>query len=90
MQGLEVALLRLATTVIGAVTRSLLAPKPGAGLVPDPVPPLPRPAKPDRLAKVLGGRLADAYADVPGHERLAAVGRLATNPLMCALLCATP
>ncbi|MGZ2361188.1 NACHT domain-containing protein [Streptomyces sp. 372A] len=73
MQGLEVALLRLATTVIGAVTRSLLAPKPGAGLVPDPVPPLPRPAKPDRLAKVLGGRLADAYADVPGHERLAAV-----------------
>nr|WP_239081685.1 NACHT domain-containing protein [Streptomyces sp. SID9727] len=70
---MEVALLRLATTVIGAVARSLLAPKPGAGLVSDPVRPLPRPAKPDRLAKVLGGRLADAYADVPGHERLAAV-----------------
>ncbi|MEU2025376.1 NACHT domain-containing protein [Streptomyces sp. NPDC016469] len=73
MQGLEVALLRLATTVIGTVARSLLAPKPGAGLVPAPVRPLPRPAKPDRLAKVLGGRLAESYADVPAHERLAAV-----------------
>ncbi|WP_420707121.1 MULTISPECIES: NACHT domain-containing protein [unclassified Streptomyces] len=73
MQGLEVALLRLATTVVTAVTRSLVTPKPGAGLVPDPVRPLPRPAKPDRLAKVLGGRLTESYADVPGHERLAAV-----------------
>ncbi|MGW1128287.1 NACHT domain-containing protein [Streptomyces sp. NPDC002526] len=73
MQGLEVALLRLATTVVTAVTRSLVTPKPGAGLVPDPVRPLPRPAKPDRLAKVLGGRLTESYADVPRHERLAAV-----------------
>lgn len=73
MQGLEVALVRLATTVIGTVTRSLMAPKPGAGLVPDPVRPLPRPAKPDRLAKVLGGRLAESYAGLPEHERLAAV-----------------
>lgn len=73
MQGLEVALVRLAPTVIGTVTRSLLTPKPGAGLVPDPVRPLPRPAKPDRLAKVLGGRLAESYAGLPEHERLAAV-----------------
>ncbi|MFD7528355.1 NACHT domain-containing protein [Streptomyces sp. NPDC059849] len=73
MQGLEVALVRLATTVIGTVTRSLVTPKPGAGLVPDPVRPLPRPAKPDRLAKVLGGRLAESYAGLPEHERLAAV-----------------
>ncbi|WP_443069263.1 NACHT N-terminal Helical domain 1-containing protein [Streptomyces sp. NBC_01362] len=73
MQGLEVALVRLATTVIGTVTRSLLTPKPGAGLVPDPVRPLPRPAKPDRLAKVLGGRLAESYTGLPEHERLAAV-----------------
>ncbi|MFF1910073.1 NACHT domain-containing protein [Streptomyces sp. NPDC058239] len=73
MQGLEVAMLRLATTVIGTVAKSLVTPKPGAGLVPDPVRPLPRPAKPDRLAKVLGGRLAQSYAGVPEHERLAAV-----------------
>ncbi|MGW1654248.1 NACHT domain-containing protein [Streptomyces atratus] len=73
MQGLEVAMLRLATTVIGTVTRSLVAPKPGAGLVPDPVRPLPRPAKPDRLARVLGGRLAESFAGLPEHERLAAV-----------------
>ncbi|MFG2623360.1 NACHT domain-containing protein [Streptomyces sp. NPDC048473] len=73
MQGLEVAMLRLATTVIGTVTKSMVAPKPGAGLVPDPVRPLPRPAKPDRLAKVLGGRLAQSYSGVPEHERLAAV-----------------
>ncbi|MGW2108541.1 NACHT domain-containing protein [Streptomyces sp. NPDC001948] len=73
MQGLEVALVRLATTVIGTVTRSLVTPRPGAGLVPDPVRPLPRPAKPDRLARVLGGRLAQSYAGLPEHERLAAV-----------------
>ncbi|MFE7104716.1 NACHT domain-containing protein [Streptomyces sp. NPDC057575] len=73
MQGLEVALVRLATTVIGTVTRSLVTPRPGAGLVPDPVRPLPRPAKPDRLARVLGGRLMDSCAGLPEHERLAAV-----------------
>ncbi|MFJ1930607.1 NACHT domain-containing protein [Streptomyces sp. NPDC088131] len=73
MAGTEVALVRLATTVLAAVAKSLLAPKPGAGLVPDPVRPLPRPAKPDRLAKVLGGRLEASYAGLPEHERLAAV-----------------
>ncbi|WNI25529.1 NACHT domain-containing protein [Streptomyces sp. ITFR-16] len=73
MQGLEVALIRLATTVLGTVARSLVAPKPGAGLVPDPVRPLPRPAKPGRLAAVLGGRLAKSYAGLPENERLAAV-----------------
>lgn len=73
MSGTEVALLRLATTVIGAAAKALLTPRPGAGLVPDPVRPLPRPAKPDRLAKVLAGRMADAFADLPEHERLAAL-----------------
>ncbi|MFF2010353.1 NACHT domain-containing protein [Streptomyces sp. NPDC058195] len=73
MSGPEVALIRLATAVASAVARSLLAKKPGAGLVPDPVRPLPRPAKPDRLARVLGDRLAVSYADLPEHERLAAV-----------------
>ncbi|MFJ4181979.1 hypothetical protein ACIP23_29775, partial [Streptomyces sp. NPDC089733] len=73
MQGLEVALVRLATTVIGTVTRSLVTPRPGAGLVPDPVRPLPRPAKPDRLTRLLGDRLDRSYAGLPEHERLAAV-----------------
>ncbi|WP_435840704.1 NACHT domain-containing protein [Streptomyces anulatus] len=73
MSGTEVALLRLATTVIGAAAKALLTPRPGAGLVPDPVRPIPRPAKPDRLAKVLAGRMADAVADLPEHERLAAL-----------------
>ncbi|WP_432151743.1 NACHT domain-containing protein [Streptomyces sp. bgisy029] len=73
MSGTEVALLRLATTVIGAATRALLTPRPGAGLVPDPVRPLPRPAKPDRLARVLAGRMSESYADLPEHERLAAL-----------------
>ncbi|MFI9624038.1 NACHT domain-containing protein [Streptomyces sp. NPDC052042] len=73
MHGLDIALLRLATTVAGAVARSLVRPGRGAGLVPDPVRPLPRPAKPDRLAKVLGSRLTESYADLPEHERLAAV-----------------
>ncbi|WP_228926706.1 NACHT domain-containing NTPase [Streptomyces sp. DH7] len=73
MSGTEVALLRLATTVIGAAAKALLTPRPGAGLVPDPVRPVPRPAKPDRLAKVLAGRMADSFADLPEHERLAAL-----------------
>ncbi|MFE3385948.1 NACHT domain-containing protein [Streptomyces anulatus] len=73
MSGTEVALLRLATTVIGAAAKALLTPGPGARLVPDPVRPLPRPAKPDRLAKVLAGRMADSFADLPEHERLAAL-----------------
>ncbi|MFF8376795.1 NACHT domain-containing protein [Streptomyces sp. NPDC015661] len=73
MQGLEVALLRLAGAALGAVVRSVVAPGKGAGLVPSPVRPLPRPAKPGRLAKVLGGRLTEHYATLPEHERLAAV-----------------
>ncbi|MFB8074787.1 NACHT domain-containing protein [Streptomyces californicus] len=73
MSGTEVALLRLATTVAGAAAKALLTPRPGAGLVPDPVRPLPGPAKPDRLAKVLAGRLSESYADLPEHERLAAL-----------------
>jgi len=73
VSGTEVALIRLATTVIGAAAKALLTPRPGAGLVPDPVRPLPRPAKPDRLAKVLAGRMSEAYGDLPEHERLAAL-----------------
>ncbi|MGW9306353.1 NACHT domain-containing protein [Streptomyces cyaneofuscatus] len=73
MSGTEVALIRLATTVLGAATKALLTPRPGAGLVPDPVRPLPRPAKPDRLARVLAARMSEAYADLPEHERLAAL-----------------
>ncbi|WP_432113617.1 NACHT domain-containing protein [Streptomyces sp. S1] len=73
MQGLEIALARLAGTVLGAVARSAVAPRKGAGLVPSPFRPLPRPASPDRLAEVLGGRLAERYGTVPEHERLAAV-----------------
>lgn len=73
MSGTEVALLRLATTVIGAAAKALLTPRPGAGLVADPVRPLPRPAKPDRLARALAGRMSDSYADLPEHERLAAL-----------------
>ncbi|MFJ6611046.1 NACHT domain-containing protein [Streptomyces sp. NPDC091289] len=73
MSGTEVALLRQATTVAGAAAKVLLTPRPGAGLVPDPVRPLLRPAKPDRLAKVLAGRMSKSYADLPERERLAAL-----------------
>ncbi|MFK0109610.1 NACHT domain-containing protein [Streptomyces sp. NPDC091217] len=73
MQGLEVVLVRLASTVAQTVAKSLLTRAPGAGLVPDPLRPLPRPAGPDRLARVLGGRIEGAYAGLPEHERLAAV-----------------
>ncbi|WP_229882364.1 NACHT N-terminal Helical domain 1-containing protein [Streptomyces alanosinicus] len=41
--------------------------------MPDPVRPLPKPAGPEKLARVLGQRIAAAYASVPEHERLAAV-----------------
>ncbi|MEV7683352.1 NACHT domain-containing protein [Streptomyces sp. NPDC088341] len=72
---LEVVVARLAGTVMGAVAKSVLLPKPGAGLVASPVRPLPKPASPDRLAKVLAGRLkqSHAYARLPENERLAAV-----------------
>ncbi|MFF3942040.1 NACHT domain-containing protein [Streptomyces phaeofaciens] len=73
MQGIEVVVVRLASTVVSTVAKSALAPKPGAGLVTDPVRPLPGQPGPDRLARVLGGRIADGYASLPEHERLAAV-----------------
>ncbi|MFE7462127.1 NACHT domain-containing protein [Streptomyces sp. NPDC057554] len=73
MSGTEVALIRLATTVAGAAAKALLTPRPGAGLVTDPVRPLPRPPKPDRLAEVLARRMSESYADLPEHERLAAL-----------------
>ncbi|MFG3493406.1 NACHT domain-containing protein [Streptomyces sp. NPDC047928] len=73
MQGIELVLVRLAGTVAGAVATSLLKPPAGAGLVPDRVRPLPRPASPDRLVTVLGGRLAAGHTALPEHERLAAV-----------------
>ncbi|MFI5795672.1 NACHT domain-containing protein [Streptomyces sp. NPDC051677] len=73
MQGLEVVVVRLASTVVSTVAKSMLKPGSGAGLVPDPIRPLPRPAGPERLARVLGGRIADGYAALPEHERLAAL-----------------
>ncbi|MGW3873735.1 NACHT N-terminal Helical domain 1-containing protein [Streptomyces sp. NPDC005055] len=73
MSGLEAVVVRLASTVVSTVAKSVLAPKPGAGLVADPVRPLPKPAGPEKLARVLGERIASAYASVPEHERLAAV-----------------
>ncbi|MEV5440370.1 NACHT domain-containing protein [Streptomyces sp. NPDC052682] len=73
MQGLELVLARLASTVAATLAKSVLAPRPGAGLVTGPLRPLPKPAGPDRLARVLSGRIASAYAAVPENERLAAV-----------------
>lgn len=73
MQGLEVVVVRLASTVVSTVAKSMLRPSPGAGLVADPVRPLPKPAGPEKLARVLGGRIAGGYASLPEHERLAAV-----------------
>ncbi|MGW1865762.1 NACHT domain-containing protein [Streptomyces mauvecolor] len=73
MPGLEVVVLRLAGTVVSAAAKAVLAPRPGAGLVPAPLRPLPKTASPDRLAKVLGQRLTEAYGSLPEHERTAAV-----------------
>ncbi|MEV4862742.1 NACHT domain-containing protein [Streptomyces ossamyceticus] len=73
MQGIELVLARLAATVVSSLARSALTPRPGAGLVPEPVRPLPRPPSPDRLARVLAGRLTAGYGPLPEHERLAAV-----------------
>ncbi|MFD7290419.1 NACHT domain-containing protein [Streptomyces sp. NPDC059863] len=69
----EVVVARLAGTVLGAIAKSILIPKPGAGLVDTPVRPLPKPASPDRLAKVLARRLKDSHARLPENERLAAI-----------------
>ncbi|WP_344074391.1 NACHT domain-containing protein [Streptomyces crystallinus] len=78
---MEVALLRLAGTVASTVAKSLLSPKPGAGLVSAPVRPalrpLPGPASPERLAKVLGRRLAGSHGPLPEHERTAAADAVA-------------
>ncbi|WP_455681773.1 NACHT N-terminal Helical domain 1-containing protein [Streptomyces violascens] len=71
--GLEVVVLRLASAVVSTAAKSVLALRPGAGLVAGPLHPLPKPASPDRLAKVLGQRLTEAYGSLPEHERTAAV-----------------
>jgi hypothetical protein len=73
MHGLEAVVVRLASTVAQTVAKSVLAPRPGAGLVADPVRPLPKPAGPEKLARVLGERIASTYASLPENERLAAV-----------------
>ncbi|OLZ64223.1 ATP-binding protein [Streptomyces sp. IMTB 2501] len=73
MHGLEAVVVRLASTVAQTVAKTVLTPKPGAGLVADPVRPLPKPAGPEKLARVLAERITAAYASVPEHERLAAV-----------------
>ncbi|MFI1769150.1 NACHT domain-containing protein [Streptomyces sp. NPDC020800] len=73
MHGLEVVIVRLASTVAQTVAKSVLTPKPGAGLVADSVRPLPKPAGPEKLARVLGERIVSSYASLPEHERLAAM-----------------
>ncbi|MEU6589457.1 NACHT domain-containing protein [Streptomyces sp. NPDC046881] len=73
MHGLETLLLRLATTVASSAAKSLFTAKPGAGLVPDRVRPLPGPAAPEKLARVLAERISSRYATLPEHERLAAM-----------------
>ncbi|MFH8561239.1 NACHT domain-containing protein [Streptomyces sp. NPDC017988] len=73
MQGLETVLVRLAATVLATLAKTVVAPHPGAGLVTARVRPLPKPAGPERLARVLSRRMADAYGRLPEHERLAAV-----------------
>ncbi|MEW2387758.1 NACHT domain-containing protein [Streptomyces venezuelae] len=73
MQGLETVLVRLAATALGTVAKAVVTPRPGAGLVTARVRPVPRPAGPEKLARVLAGRIEDRYAAVPEHERLAAV-----------------
>lgn len=45
----------------------------GAGLVVDTVWPLPKPAGPEKPARVLGERNSSAHASLPEHERLATV-----------------
>ncbi|MFH8370712.1 NACHT domain-containing protein [Streptomyces sp. NPDC018031] len=85
MQGLETAVLRLATTVTSMLVKSLLAPRPGAGLAEKPVPPggpLRRPRRltdkeTQRLVDTLADRLSGAGTSVPEHERLAAVAAAA-------------
>ncbi|UFQ18142.1 MULTISPECIES: NACHT domain-containing protein [Streptomyces] len=73
MQGLETALVRLAVTALSTLARSVVTPQPGAGLVTGRVRPLPKPASPERLARVLSGRIKGSYARLPENERLAAV-----------------
>ncbi|QIJ61917.1 hypothetical protein [Streptomyces sp. JB150] len=66
MQGLETVLVRLAATVASSlvkpVVKSMVQPGTGAGLVADPVRPLPKPAPPEKLARVLSARIAHAHA----------------------------
>ncbi|MFJ8015938.1 NACHT domain-containing protein [Streptomyces sp. NPDC096339] len=85
MTGFETVLLRVAGTAAGALVRSLLSRAPGAGLAKDPA----RPAQPwrrptelghaevRRLADALAARLGPACAELPEHERLAALDAVA-------------
>ncbi|MGA4851426.1 NACHT domain-containing protein [Streptomyces sp. G5(2025)] len=72
MQGLETVLVRLAATVLATLAKTVVAPHPGAGLVTARVRPLPKPAGPERLARVLSRRIEGGYGRLPEHERLAA------------------
>ncbi|MEV0254399.1 NACHT domain-containing protein [Streptomyces sp. NPDC050732] len=72
MQGLETVLVRLAATALGTLAKAVMTPRPGAGLVTARVRPMPQPAGPEKLARVLSRRIEDRYARVPEHERLAA------------------
>ncbi|MFG2878018.1 NACHT domain-containing protein [Streptomyces sp. NPDC048337] len=82
MTGLETAVLRVAGTAAGALVKSLLARAPGAGLTADSASPVPRWHKPPaelggpeirRLAQALADRMGPVCADLPDHERQAAL-----------------
>ncbi|MEV0265547.1 NACHT domain-containing protein [Streptomyces sp. NPDC050617] len=85
MQGAEAVVLRLATTVVSALAKSLIAKNPGAGLVRRPGRPARAGRRPERLgeeetarlvgvlARRLAGTGAGAGPSLPEHEQRAAV-----------------
>lgn len=85
MHGVETVVLRLATTVVTMLAKSLLARRPGAGLVADPARPggpLRRPQEltdkeSGRLVEALAKRLSAAFDAAPAHERAAATAAVA-------------
>ncbi|MGP3921877.1 NACHT domain-containing protein [Streptomyces sp. 8N616] len=85
VQGLDVVMTRLATTVVSALAKSLLTKRPGAGLAEKPASPGGIGRRPARLSEKETGRLVDSLAGrlgevcgeacskAPEHERSAAV-----------------
>ncbi|MFE7115154.1 NACHT domain-containing protein [Streptomyces sp. NPDC057654] len=82
MQGAEAVVLRLATTVVSALVKSLIAKNPGAGLVHRPGSPTPLGRRPDQLGEKETARLVGVLAErldsvavrrLPEHEQRSAV-----------------